>query len=82
MYLALNNLQRLICPKTQQTKANSHENICLSSLLTITGERGTIFLFWLFHLHPPQHVWYPPQRSPRASENQPSAPEAGLISTN
>ena len=34
-------------------------------------ERGTIFLFWLFHLLP-QHVWHLPQRSPRASESQPS----------
>ena len=30
----------------------------------------------------PQHVWHPPQRSLRASENQTSSPEAGLISTN
>ena len=30
----------------------------------------------------PKHVWHLPQRSPRASENQPSSPEAGLISTN
>ena len=25
----------------------------------------------------PQHVWHPPQRSPRASESQPSSPKAG-----
>ena len=31
--------------------------------------------------HTHTHVWHPPQRSPRASENQPSFPEAGLIST-
>ena len=30
---------------------------------------------------PPQHVWYPPQRSPRASESQLSSPEAELNST-
>ena len=30
---------------------------------------------------PPQHVWHPPQMSPRASENQPSSSEVGLIST-
>ena len=35
-----------------------------------------------FSSAPHQHVWHPPQRSPRASENQPSSPEAGLISTN
>ena len=29
----------------------------------------------------PQHLWYPPQKSPRASESQLSSPEAGLIST-
>ena len=29
-------------------------------------ERGTTFLFWLFHLP------HPPQRSPRATESQPS----------
>ena len=34
-----------------------------------------------FFICPPQQVWHPPQRSPRASENQPSSPEAGLIST-
>ena len=30
----------------------------------------------------PPTLWHPPQRSLRASENQPSSPEAGLISTN
>ena len=44
-------------------------------------ERYIFFLFWLYHLHPPQHVWHLPQRSPQASQNQPSSPEAGLIST-
>ena len=34
-----------------------------------------------FFISPSQHVWHPPQRSPRASENPPSSPEAGLIST-
>ena len=29
----------------------------------------------------PQNVWHPPQRSPRASESQPSSSEAGLNST-
>ena len=37
------------------------------------------FLIWPHHR---QHVWHPPQRCPWASENQPSSPEAGLISTN
>ena len=31
---------------------------------------------------PPQHMWHPPQRPPRASESQPSSLEAGLNSTN
>ena len=44
-------------------------------------KRGTIFLFWLFHLpHPISCDTCP--RPPRASESQPSSPEAGLISTN
>ena len=34
-----------------------------------------------FFLCPPQHLWHLPQRSPQASGNQPSSPEAGLIST-
>ena len=40
------------------------------------------FYSGFFICTPLQHVWHPPQRSPRANENQPSSPEAGLISTN
>ena len=35
-----------------------------------------------FSSAPTQYVWHPPQRSPRASESQPSSPEADLNSTN
>ena len=49
------------------------------------GERGTFFLFWLFHLPPPQQVLHLPQRPlawlRRASQSQTSSPEAGLNST-
>ena len=46
-------------------------------------EREVQFFYSGFFICPPsQHVWHPPQRSPRASENQLSSPEAGLISTN
>ena len=34
-------------------------------------ERGTIFLFWLFHLPPPPTRVAPAEKSPRASESQP-----------
>ena len=40
------------------------------------------FYSGFFICPPPQHVWHPPQRSPRASENHPSSPEAGLSSIN
>ena len=38
------------------------------------------FYTGLFICPPPQHVWHLSQRSPRASENQPSSLKASLIS--
>ena len=45
-------------------------------------KRDTHSSYCGFFICPPTpHVLHPPQRSPRASENKPSFPEAGLVST-
>ena len=44
------------------------------------GERGTIFLSWLFNLPPPTCVASATKVS--ASKRKPTSPEAGLYSTN
>ena len=50
MDLALNNLQRLICHKTHQTKPNHlHQYFSINVYLSLCGD---VFMSIVFHIYP------------------------------